>query len=263
LHLQEGDSEEYLRTKWWGLIDLSWRLALRRTRFVAAISSYLLDRARRLGYGGEGEVIPIGVDITSFSKEITSEERNRIRTGWGFPINAKVLITSSRLMPKNGVGDIIEALPQLPPEICLVIAGSGELLAGLERKVDELKLTPRVRFVGHVHHEQLPALIKSADIFIRPSLSEGLGISFLEAMAARVPIIGTLVGGIPDFLIDGKTGFACNPNDPESITEAVKRIIALSRDKLDEILQQAFLVASGDYNWESISKRMRAIFSKV
>lgn len=263
LHLQEGDSEEYLKTKWAGFLDLSWRLALRRTKFVAAISSYLLDRARRLGYKGEGEVIPIGVDVGYFGKDISWEERDRVRASWGFPLNAKVLITSSRLNAKNGVGDIISALVGLPLEICLVIAGTGELLAQLQKKVEDLKLGPRVRFVGYIDHEQLPALLKSADIFIRPSLSEGLGISFLEAMAARIPVIATLVGGIPDFLIDGKTGFACNPNDPSSIAEAVNRIVELDKEKLGEVIDAAYTTVSTNYNWDRIAQKMDSVFSGV
>jgi len=75
-----------------------------------------------------------------------------------------------------------------------------------------------------------------ADVFVRPSLSEGLGNVFLEAMAAGLPIIGTPVGGILDFLKDGETGLFCRIKNPKSIAEKIKEI--LSDDRLREKLIQ-------------------------
>jgi glycosyltransferase involved in cell wall biosynthesis len=88
------------------------------------------------------------------------------------------------------------ALKELPADVCFVICGSGELEDEIRAQVDELKISNRVLFKGFVNPKELPLLMKASDAFIRPSLSEGLGNAFLEAMAARIPIIGTTVGGI-------------------------------------------------------------------
>lgn len=115
-------------------------------------------------------------------------------------------MTASRLVKKNGVKDIVEALVFLPKQYKLVVAGQGKLEKSLKSKVTNLKLEDRVIFVGFISHELLPLYLKASDIFVRPSLSEGLGNSFLEAMAAGIPVVGTPVGGIPDFLTDRETG---------------------------------------------------------
>ncbi|MBX4206383.1 glycosyltransferase, partial [Candidatus Parcubacteria bacterium] len=116
LTLQEGDSEAYLKWKWGGLVDLSWRLALRRTDRLTAISTYLLERARRLGFKGRAALVPNGVDIRRFEPGHRELDRSNV-----------LLITTSRLVVKNGVGDLIEAMALLPESVSLKIVGSGPL----------------------------------------------------------------------------------------------------------------------------------------
>ena len=87
----------------------------------------------------------------------------------------------------------------------------------LKQKTKDLGLAGRIHFVGNVDHNKLPEYLWASDVFCRPSLSEGLGNVFLEAMAAGVPIVGTPVGGIPDFLTEGKTGLFCEVGNTKNI----------------------------------------------
>ena len=101
-----------------------------------------------------------------------------------------------------------------------------------------------------------------ADVFVRPSLSEGLGNVFLEAMAAGLPIIGTPVGGILDFLKDGETGLFCRIKNPKSIAEKIKEI--LSDDRLREkLIQNGQKLAEEKYSWDIIARQMEKIFKKI
>jgi glycosyltransferase involved in cell wall biosynthesis len=95
----------------------------------------------------------------------------------------------------------------------------------LREQVRVLHLEDRVKFLGYVPHKDMPKYLQIADIFIRPSLSEGLGNSFLEAMSAGLPIIGTPVGGILDFLVDRETGLFCEVANPKSIVEKVTALM--------------------------------------
>lgn len=265
LTLQEGDSEEYLKTKWLGLINLSWKMALARTKVLTVISNYLGDRAKRLGFKGEINLIPNGVDLNKFNIEITQEERSKIRGEWGFNDGDTVLITSSRLNVKNGVGDAIEAMKNLSHNVKLVICGIGELEKSLKLKAESLELGNRIKFLGFIPNEELPKLLKASDIFIRPSLSEGQGISFIEAMAAEVPVIATPVGGIVDFLFDAdskvQTGYFCKPNDPQSIADTVKRVI--NDPSKHQVTENAINLVIEKYNWDKISVQMKEVFAKV
>ena len=235
-----------MRFRWLGLIDLSWRLALRYTDILTVISHYLAERAQRLGYKGRVEVIPNGVNVKKF-ENVQHRMLHKDKV---------VLITTSRLVTKNGVGDIIEALKYLPENIELHIVGIGLLESALKQKVKNLNLEDRVKFLGFIKYDDIPKYLHDADIFIRPSLSEGMGNSFIEAMAAGLSVITTPVGGVVDFLKDGETGLFCKVNNPESIAEQVKKLINNPELKI-KLVQNASRVVKEKYEWDLVAKNMK------
>jgi glycosyltransferase involved in cell wall biosynthesis len=141
----------------------------------------------------------------------------------------------------------------------LEIAGDGPLRPSLKKLAQDLKIADQVVFLGQVHPDEIPKLLTRAHIFVRPSCSEGLGSSFLEAMAAGLPVIGTPVGGIPDFLKDGETGLFCEPGNPKSIAAAIKRL-------LDDASLRERLAINGQklvrekYDWSLIAQQMNRLF---
>ncbi|MEK7138856.1 MAG: glycosyltransferase family 4 protein, partial [Patescibacteria group bacterium] len=187
-------------------------LIIKRADIITAISGYLADYASKVNPRAKVIIIPNGVDLTKFQIP-----NHKSQTNFKFQIpNSKIIITVSRLVEKNGVGDLVDALHvlntkhQIPDtKYKLLIIGDGPLKESLRLKAKRLKLENKVEFLGEVSNNGLPSYLAKADIFVRPSLSEGLGTAFLEAMAAGVPIIGTSVGGISDFLKDGETGLFC------------------------------------------------------
>src|SRR3989344_3079498 len=158
LTLQEGDSEEHLTKRHFGLLDMSWRLSIPRSTAISAISHYLASRAKRFGYRGEPYVVPNGVSDDYF--DVPKQKTD-----------GKAIVTTSRLVHKNGIDTLIRAMALLP-EHNLVIAGDGEERERLETLTRELNLESRVKFLGTVSRADLPALLVSADIFCRPSRSE-------------------------------------------------------------------------------------------
>ena len=99
---------------------------------------------------------------------------------------------------------MIRALPLTNTKVVFVVCGIGPDEEKLKALAIKLGVEERVRFVGQVEHSDLPAVLHGSDIFIRPSRSEGMGNSFIEAMAASVHVIATQEGGISDFLFDEK-----------------------------------------------------------
>ena len=213
---------------------------------VQTISNFLAGWAKQMGYRGNVEVIPNGVDV----------ERFKIKD-LGFKNDSgKVIITTSRLVEKNGVGDVIEAMKFLNPHVKFKILGVGSLEKSLKLKVKSLKLENRVEFLGFVPQEQIPNHLHNADVFVRPSLSEGQGISFIEAMAAGLPVVATPVGGIPDFLEDGVTGLFCEPHNPRSIAEAVDKILN-QPDLAHRLIQNGQKLVREHYDWDLIAEDMK------
>lgn len=263
LTLQEGDSFEhiYSRVKH---VRKSFNEIFRTADGIQAISKYLLGWGREMGYvGSHGKVIPNGVDIRSFSEDPGEAKVQETRRSFGFPEDAFILVTSSRLEKKNGIGDVIAALPLLPPRVCFVICGSGSLEGRIKEQVRVLGLERQVRFMGFVEPKSLPIIMKAGDAFIRPSLTEGLGNAFLEAMAARIPVIGTNAGGIPDFLIDGETGFMVKIENPESIREVVERLMSLPPEEKERLIGRGERLVEERYDWEHIARDMESMFKEV
>jgi glycosyltransferase involved in cell wall biosynthesis len=263
LTLQEGDSFEYIYDKV-RFVRKQFDEIFETADGIQAISNYLLGWGKEMGYQGNyGRVIPNGVAIDAFTKDLPDEMVEKQREAFGFPPEATILFTSSRLEKKNGIGDVIEALNKLPKEFCFVVCGSGSLEEKLKEQVGRNGLQERVRFMGFVDPSELPLLMKASDIFIRPSLSEGLGNAFLEAMAARMITIGTNAGGIPDFLEDGKTGFMVGIEDPESIVTTLIKVRNLDSEAKEQILNTAEKMVREAYNWDVVAKDMEKMFSDL
>ena len=263
LTLQEGDALEYIyeRVKY---VRKSFNEIFKVADGIQAISTFLLNWGREMGYQGTlGQVIPNGVFIDAFAKQYSIEEKVTARASFGFPKDVYILMTSSRLEKKNGVSDVISALAKLPENVCFVICGGGSLESVLRAQVDTLGLTHRVKFLGFVEPDKLQLLMQASDTFIRPSLTEGLGNAFLEAMAARIPVIGTPAGGIPDFLTDGETGFVVEIQNPESIVNAVGRVMQLAVSEKQEILDRAEKMVRERYDWDLVTTQMRELFKKI
>jgi len=249
LTLQEGDDLKEIKTK---MMPLWWRFKKIFTRAdcLQVISNYLADWAKRMGARAPIVVIPNGVDFNKFG--FIERQKN------------KVIITTSRLVKKNGVDSLIKALLFLPADYRLQILGIGPEESRLRSLVTKFKLTERVEFKGLVPQENLAAHLHQAEIFARPALSEGLGNSYLEAMACGLPIIGTSVGGIPDFLSDAQTGWFCQPNNPFDLAEKIKLVTSAdNQSQVDQVVSQARHLVEEKYDWVKIAERMKQLLANL
>jgi glycosyltransferase involved in cell wall biosynthesis len=133
-----------------------------------------------------------------------------------------VLAVIGRLREEKGHRHLFDAVARLRnefPAILLAVVGDGSLRLEFERYVDGLGLGDAVQFVGF--QDDVPAILAAADLFVLPSLSEGLGTAVIEAAAAARPIVATRVGGIPDIIEDGKSGRLVAPGDVDSLVSAI------------------------------------------
>src|SRR3990167_851955 len=262
LSLQEGDSEEHLRKARGGLIDLSWKFVLKNTDIITAISNYLLDRAIRYVFTSPTVLVPNGVDVKLFGRPASVKEFDLIKKKFGKKDGDIVIVTVSRLVKKNAVDDLIRSLAELPQHVKLWIIGEGEERKTLEGITRRMRLEDRVSFIGEVGHRELPALIQSCDIFVRPSRSEGFGNVFVEAMAAGIPVIATPVGGIVDFLFDpdknpnqNPTGLFCEVNNSSSVARQIKRLLENPALR-EQIVLSAKKLVEEKYDWAKIAQLM-------
>jgi glycosyltransferase involved in cell wall biosynthesis len=156
------------------------------------------------------------------------------------------------------VADIIQALKYLPAHVKLLVLGTGSLEHDLKQIAADMHLSDRVSFLGYVSHAEMPKYLQVSDIFIRPSLTEGFGNSFIEAMATGIPVIATPVGGIVDFLKDGETGLFCEVNNPQSIAQKVEKLIKDSESR-NYIIERARAMVKEKYQWSRIAGEMKKV----
>ena len=297
LTLQEGDPIDHIKKRAKFIHPFFVRI-FTKADTIQAISNFLAKFAKDMGFKGQIEVIPNGVNSLLFSKDNSEEEFRLLTKEFGKRFQLEdfdpdepgessresigdiFLVTTSRLVPKNGVIDIIKAMVLLPKYTKLIIIGGGpEMISSnptspnpksLKYQVGALGLDDRVIFLGSIPHSDIPKYLKISDIFIRPSLSEGFGNSFIEAMAAGIPVIATPVGGIVDFIFDPDrnpdkepTGLFCEVQNPESIAKQVK-VLLEDKELKNKIVNNAKTLAFEKYDWNLIASQMKTkIFDKV
>ena len=169
-------------------------------------------------------VIPNGVDLSRFE---LPPPACGLRNEFGIPASAPLLGVVARLEPEKGHRYLVAAMPAIlrgSPETWLVIVGEGSLEADLRRQVAALPRPARDRVVFTGRRDDVAAITAEIDVAVLPSLREAQGISILEAMARRRPVVASAVGGIPEVLTHGVDGLLVRPGDPAALAEACIRL---------------------------------------
>ncbi len=268
LTLQEGDPPQAIEALMRPVMTL-FKQGFTRADALQPISNFLLSWGRRMGFAGDAEVIPNAVDTARFARAFEARELDSMCTTLGKQKGDVYLVTTSRLVHKNAVDDVIRALPLLSENVSFLIYGIGPDEQKLKTLAKELGVERRTRFMGEIGHEELPLALAACDIFIRPSRSEGMGNSFVEAMAAGLPVIATQEGGIADFLYDAKrnpelptTGWAVDANSSEQIADAVSRILA-HPEEAKKVTETARTLTIEKYDWNIIARDMKTFFNRL
>ena len=243
------------------------RLILKKADHVTAISTFLAHEAEKLGAPlSKISVIPNGVSVKDFSRPLT-DVGDAVRREFALTQDEKVIVSTSRLVPKNGMDILIRSAPILGDILPatkwkMLIIGDGPDQQELQNLISTHNLQNRVLLLGARPHEALAGYLAVADVFVRPSRSEGLGVSFFEAMAAGVPIIAPLIGGIPDFLEGCVTGLACRPEDPQSVAEKIAFVFQ-NKTVVGDITIRAKALVAEKFSWDSIAQEYKVLFDQL
>ncbi len=164
-----------------------------------------------------------GIDTLKYVQGDAGED---LRRELGVAPGAPVVGAVGSLYPVKGHTYLVQAMAQiakqLPSVMCLLI-GHGHLRATLEREVKVLGLERHVKFLGY--RSDVPRLLGALDLFVLPSLSEGLPLSLLEAMATGRPVVATDVGGNPEVVQDGATGYLVEPRRPDLLADRILELL--------------------------------------
>lgn len=250
----------------WGadVIDLpkklSYRIfikqALKRASYITATSQLLKEKTTKLSKHTKDKikVIPFGVNLPSEMYPFPANDEIKLCfiKGHRFKYGPDILI--------KAISKVIKKIPNLT----LSIAGEGEITEELNALVDKLDLREHIKFTGFIDNKQIYEFIKNHHIMIMPSVmeSESFGVAVLEASACSRPVIASRIGGVPEVLIDEKTGYLV---EPKNIDQLAEKIIKLASDiqLIKEFGQNGYEFVAENYRWDENVKTMIELYERL
>ena len=167
-------------------------------------------------------VVHDGIDVDTIANRPSID----LHGEYWLPHGVPVIVNVGALVGHKGQRHLVDAMPLVlreVPDTHLVIFGEGELRAPLEKQIKQLNVGKRVLLPGF--REDVLSLMKSADLFVMSSVTEGLGSAVLDAMAMGHAVVGTRAGGIPEAVIPDKTGLLVEPADPKALAQAIVKLL--------------------------------------
>jgi glycosyltransferase involved in cell wall biosynthesis len=232
-----------------------YKMTLKNANAVVALSNQMKNEMNNI-YPRNIFVIPNGIDPGIYSGISKSDMRKK----FNIPADTSILICVARLDPVKGISYLLQSLPNIVRQFDktkLIIIGGGQIREELESLAISLGLGRYVEFIGEVAYELVPEYLAMADVFVLPSLSEGLPVSVLEAMASGLPVVSTKVGGLPAIIIDNWNGFLVEPGNPRLLSEKIIFLMH-NKDIYNEIKKNNILAAS-NYSWDHIVKELESL----
>ena len=227
---------------------LNWLLYYPAEKWLSRFTDVLItinreDYERVKGFHAKECVyIPgVGIDCSRFSP--SPEIRAQKRTELGIPRDATVLLSVGEVNKNKNHAVILEALPDLP-DCWFVLCGRGPLLERHRQRARELGIEDRVLFAGY--RTDVADFYKMADVFVFPSLREGLPVSVMEAMAAGLPVLCTRIRGSADLVTEGENGFFFDADSPGALVRIIRSLPSCTQDfgKANAEKAQGFSFAS-------------------
>lgn len=214
-----------------GIFILAERLAAGWCRRIITLSRAEVREFLDRGIGEDRlfRVVPNGIDI---ERLIGQQDRAGFRSALGWSEQDLVIVSVGRLEPVKGHRTLIRAAPQIieavsrsqaPGTVRFLLAGDGALKERLMLEAEKSGVSEHVHFAGH--RDDVGAVLSAGDLFVMPSVNEGMGLAVVEAMACSLPVVASNVGGIPEVVEDGVSGILVPPNDAGALAAACSGLL--------------------------------------
>jgi glycogen(starch) synthase len=205
-------------------------------------------------------MIPNGVEANEFEEVFNKPE---FRTKFALP-GEKIVLFVGRLVYEKGVQTLINAIPKVLARVNakFIIVGDGGMKDFLMGQVRNMRLTHKILFAGFLDERSLRFLYRCADVCVVPSLYEPFGITALEAMAAKTPVVVSDTGGLAEIVEHDKTGVKTFAGNADSLAWGITRVL-LDPGYAEWIRSNAYTKVLGAYNWKSIAMETKSLYEKI
>jgi glycosyltransferase involved in cell wall biosynthesis len=229
-------------------------------RFNFALSHVVVVESLRLGT--YKDLVPSRSKLFNGALFLEDPEHFAVRT----PLLEREALVGyiGRLVAEKGVMEFVQAIPlalEQRPDLKFLILGTGRLDDKLEKAMEGESWSSQVTWLKWVDHDRIPEYLNQLKLVVIPSYSEGLPNLALESMGCGTPVLASPVGGIPDLVTDGETGFLLGDNSPLTIAEAILRIV--NDPHLEIITQQARARVEREYSLGAATRRYQAIIRAI
>ncbi|HOJ51815.1 MAG TPA: glycosyltransferase family 4 protein [Syntrophales bacterium] len=242
---------------------------LRASAAIVALSEF--TRQKLLSIHGMPNdrihIIPGGVDTSRFTPP---PDRLKMKMALGLPLDKPVLITVRNLVPRMGLENLINALPEIKKaitEFIVIIGGEGPLKETLKSMVEKLNLENFVSFPGFLPEEKLPLYLGAADYFVLPTVAlEGFGLVTVESLACGTPVLGTPIGGTLEILKPLDEGLLFPDISPPSMaTSIIERLRAWKENKESylSLREKCRKYVEERYAWEVNVEKTEQLFYRM
>ena len=244
---------------------LNWMIYYPAEKFLSRFTDGLITinqedyrRAQKF-HAGKTILLPgVGIDLDKFQKK--EPTRQEIRNKLGIPESKIILMSVGELTKRKNHMVMIEALARLKEyDILYVICGDGPLKAQLRAKAEELGVRDRLKLLGF--RKDIAELHKMADIFVFPSLQEGLPVALMEAMASGLPIVASKIRGNEDLISNNQGGYLVSPTDSEQVAKAIEKMI--QNPKKRKKMEERNLEIITKYGQETVLQKMDEFFDEI
>ena len=221
---------------------------------VVACSDGLRELAQETAPDVKMDVIPDGLDLSRFEPSSREPDPKSVR-----------ILTIGRLIPRKGFQFLIRALPQIVENAAhdfeIEIVGDGPYQKELLKLAADLDVTEHIRFAGSVPYSELPGKYRDADIFILPSLAEGMPLVVLEAMGTGLPIVASRVQGIEELVAEDVNGALFDPGDADGLARSLVKLINAGKRRVK--MGEASVERVEPYDWKHIADAYLALYADV
>lgn len=225
---------------------------------VIAPSGELVEATQTIGYNGPVTYISNAVDAGKFCPG-PSELRQHLN----IPDQAVCVVLSRRLVEKNGVLYFARAIAKLDRSDCyFIVAGDGNQREQFEAEIRGKPVWQRVRMLGRIPNNQMVSVYRAGQLLVLPSLMEATSISGLEGMACGLAVLGTRVGGIPEIVDEGVTGYLVPAADTEALSQALVKCLD-NKDSLKEMGSRGLARVQNEFTWDVVAGKTVSVYKKL
>ncbi len=239
---------------------LAYRWVSRRATMVAVSENLKQFIVEQVGVSADRiKVLYNGVDALPHCERTEVE---KCKKELGLPETDQIVGVVGNLYPVKGHQYLIDGIPTVLkkcPNTSFVFAGRGQLETELKEQAHRLGLDQRVHFLGL--RQDIPRILSLLDVFVLPSLSEGLSMAILEAMIAGKPVLATQVGGNPELVLDGQTGFLVPPRDSQALASRLVTLLT-NRPQAVQFAEQGKYRAEGQFSLQTMVRTHQTLYEE-